>query len=270
MSTIVSTESTATDRTGATGGLTASLGDSTIMLRRNFKHIARNPVAIFNAALMPVMMLLIFVYVFGSAFNVGEDYINYATPGMILLAISYGLSGTAVSVSSDMAKGIINRFKVMDVSRGAVLTGHVVATMLTNLIAIAAVLGVAFALGFRSPASATEWLGAIGVMVATSFAASWLTVALGMAAKTPESAGMSVVPLIMLPFVSSAIVPADQMGQGVRQFAQYQPFTPIIEALRGFLTGHPSGGYTAAALAWCAGFAIVGYLWSRATFSKRA
>lgn len=248
----------------------APLADSSIMLRRNFKHTVRTPVTMFNAALMPVVMMLIFVYVFGSAFDVGGDYIDYATPGLILLAVSYGLSGTAVAVSSDMAKGVINRFKVMDVSRGAVLTGHVVATMVTNVVAIAAVVGVAFALGFRSPATATEWLGAIGVMLATSFAASWLTVALGMAAKTPESAGMSVVPLIMLPFVSSAIVPADKMGQGVRQFAQYQPFTPIIEALRGFLTGNPSGGYTAAALTWCAGFAVVGYLWSRATFNKRA
>ncbi|WP_433681055.1 ABC transporter permease [Nocardia sp. CA-119907] len=252
-----------------TSTFSAALADSSTMLRRNFKHIARTPVTIFNAALMPVVMMLIFVYVFGNAFNVGEKYINYSTPGMILLAISYGLSGTAVSVSSDMAKGIINRFKVMSVSRSAVLIGHVVATMLTNLVAIAAVIGVAFALGFRPDATAVDWLGAIGVMVATSFAASWLTVALGMAAKTPESAGMSVVPLIMLPFLSSAIVPADQMGQGIRQFAEYQPFTPIIEALRGFLTGHPSGGYTAAALAWCAGFAIVGFLWSRATFNKR-
>ncbi|MER7450824.1 ABC transporter permease [Nocardia beijingensis] len=249
--------------------ISAPLADSSIMLRRNFKHIARTPVTIFNAALMPVVMMLIFVYVFGNAFDVGEQYIDYATPGMILLAISYGLSGTAVSVSSDMAKGVINRFKVMSVSRGAVLTGHVAATVLTNAVAIAAVLGVAFALGFRSPASALDWLGAIGIMAATSFAAAWLTVALGMAAKTPESAGMTVVPLIMLPFVSSAIVPAEQMGPGIRQFAQYQPFTPIIEALRGFLFGHPSGGYTAAALAWCAGFALVGYLWSRATFDKR-
>ncbi|WP_306360251.1 ABC transporter permease [Nocardia sp. CC227C] len=248
----------------------ASLADSSTMLGRNFKHIARNPVTIFNAALMPVMMMLIFVHVFGGAFDVGEDYIDYATPGMILLAISYGLSGTAVSVSSDMAKGIINRFKVMSVSRSAILIGHVVATMAINVVAIAAVIGVAFALGFRPDATATDWSGAIGVMLATSFAASWLTVALGMAAKTPESAGMSVVPLIMLPFLSSAIVPAEQMGQGVRQFAEYQPFTPIIESLRGFLSGNPSGGDTAAALAWCAGFAIVGFLWSRATFSKRA
>ncbi|NKX88693.1 ABC transporter permease [Nocardia coubleae] len=249
--------------------LAGALFDSSVMLRRNFTHITRSPVTIFNAALMPVMMMLIFVYVFGDAFDVGENYIDYAVPGMLMLAISYGLSGTAVSVSSDMTKGVINRFKVMDVSRGAVLTGHVAASIVTNVIALTAVLGVGFALGFRSPASAVQWLGALGVLLATAFAAAWLTVALGMAAKTPEAAGMSVVPLLMLPFLSSAIVPAEKMGPGVRQFAEYQPFTPIIESVRGFLAGTPSGGHTVAAFAWCAGFAVIGYVWSRSTFSKR-
>lgn len=244
--------------------------DSIIMLRRNFKHIRRNPYTIFNGALMPVVMMLIFVYVIGGAFDVGERYIEYATPGMILLAITYGLSATAVSVNSDMAKGIINRFKVMSVSRGAVLTSHVVATMLSISVAVAVIIGMAFALGFRSPATLLDWLGAIGIIVATAFAATWLTVALGLAAKTPESAGLTVVPMIMLPFLSSAIVPAAKMGQGVRQFAEYQPFTPIIESVRGLLAGAPSAGHVAAALAWCAGIALVGYLWSLATFKKRA
>jgi ABC-2 type transport system permease protein len=244
--------------------------DSAIMLRRNFKHILRNPFTIVNGALMPVFIMLMFVYVLGNAFNVGEHYVEYATPGLVLLAITYGLSATAVSVNSDMTKGIINRFKVMNVSRGAVLNGHVVATMLSCLIATAVIIGMAFALGFRSSASPLDWLGVIGIIVATAFAAAWLTVALGIAAKTPESAGLTVIPLILLPFLSSAIVPADKMGQGVRQFAEYQPFTPIIESLRGLLAGAPSGGYTAAALAWCAGIALVGYLWARATFNKRA
>jgi ABC-2 type transport system permease protein len=250
--------------------MTAPLTDSRTMLRRNFKHIVRNPVTLFNAAVMPVVLMLLLVYVFGNAFNVGEHYVEYATPGLIVLAICYGLSGTAVSVSSDMTKGVINRFKVMNVSRGAVLTGHVVATMLISSIAIAVLIGMAFALGFRSPATPLDWLGAIGIAVAAAFAAAWLTVALGMAAKTPESAGMTVVPLMLLPFVSSAVVPAAKMGQGIRQLAEYQPFTPIIESLRGLLAGTPSGGYAAAALAWCAGIALVGYLWSRATFSRRA
>jgi ABC-2 type transport system permease protein len=244
--------------------------DSTIMLRRNFKHILRNPFTIVNGALMPVFIMLMFVYVLGNAFNVDEHYVEYATPGLVLLAITYGLSATAVSVNSDMTKGIINRFKVMNVSRGAVLNGHVVATMLGCLIASAVIIGMAFALGFRSSASPLDTLGVIGIIVATAFAAAWLTVALGIAAKTPESAGLTVVPLILLPFLSSAIVPAAKMGQGVRQFAEYQPFTPIIESLRGLLAGAPSGGYTAAALAWCAGIALVGYLWARATFNKRA
>jgi ABC-2 type transport system permease protein len=250
--------------------ISAPLADSRIMVRRNLKHIRRNPVMIFNAALMPVVLMLLLVYVFGNALNVGEHYVEYATPGLIVLAISYGLAGTAVSVSSDMTKGIINRFKVMNVSRGAVLTGHVAATMAISSIAIAVIIAMAFALGFRSPASPLDWLGAIGIAAAAAFAAAWLTVALGMAAKTPESAGMAVVPLLLLPFVSSAVVPAAKMGQGIRQFAEYQPFTPIIESLRGLLAGTPSGGYTAAALAWCAGIALVGYVWSRATFSRRA
>src|SRR6516225_6103107 len=199
--------------------------DATIMLRRNFKHTLRNPTAVFNAVLLPIVLLLMFVYVLGGAFHVGVDYIDYATPGMIVLAICYGLSATALAVNSDMTKGIINRFKVMDISRGAVLTGHVIASMLRSLIAVAAIIGVALALGFRSAASFLEWLGAIGLIVLVSFATSWLTVALGLAAKTPESAGMAVVPLILLPFLSSAIVPARTMAPGVRQFAEYQPFT---------------------------------------------
>jgi ABC-2 type transport system permease protein len=211
-----------------------------------------------------------FVYVIGNAFNVGSRYIDYATPGMIVLAICYGLSATALAVNSDMTTGIINRFKVMDIPRSAVLSAHVINTMLRSLIAIAAIIGVAFGLGFRSAASFPEWLGAIGVIAAVSFAASWITVALGLFAKTPESAGMATVPLILLPFLSSAIVPVAKMGAGIRQFAEYQPFTPIIETLRGLLTGAPSAGHAIAAIAWCVGIALAGYLWSLSTFKKRA
>ena len=244
--------------------------DSAIMLRRNFKHTLRNPTAVFNAVLLPIVILLMFVCVIGGAFNVGVDYIDYATPGMIVLAITYGLTATSTAVNSDMTKGVINRFKVMDISRGAVLNAQVIASMLRSLIAIAAIIGVAFALGFRPSASLLDWLGAIGFIVVVSVATSWLTVAMGLAAKTPESAGMATVPLILLPFLSSAIVPADTMRTGARQFAEYQPFTPIIETLRGLLTGQPSAGHAIAALAWCAGIALVGYMWALATFSKRA
>jgi ABC-2 type transport system permease protein len=244
--------------------------DALIMLRRNFKHTLRNPVTVFNAVLLPVVIMLMFVYMLGNAFSVGTRYIDYATPGMILLAVAYGLGATATEVNSDMTTGIINRFRVMDVSRGAVMTGHVIVTMARSLISIAAIIGVAFGLGFRPAASAGDWLAVAGIVVAACFATSWLTVALGLAAKTPQSAAMATVPVVMLPFFSSAIVPAAKMGQGVRQFAEYQPFTPIIESLRGLLAGTPSGGYVLAALAWCAGIGLVGYAWAVATFSKRA
>ena len=243
---------------------------SIVMLRRNFKHITRNPTSVFNAVLMPVVMLFMFVYLLGDAFSVGVDYVDYATPGMMLLAVCYGLGSTAISANSDMTKGIINRFKVMDVPRGAVLTGKVVASVLINLVAIAALLGVAFLLGFSPSASLVDWLGVVGIVVLLGFATAWLTVALGLAAKTPETAGLAAVPLIMLPFFSSAIVPADKMGPGVRQFAEYQPFTPIIETIRGLLAGTPSSSDAITAVAWCLGIALVGYLWARSTFAKRA
>lgn len=240
------------------------------MVRRDVKHLTRNPATIFNAILMPVVMMFMFVYLLGDAFSVGVDYVDYATPGMILLAVCYGLGGTAVAANADMTKGIINRFKVMDVSRGAVLTGHVVASVLTNLVAIAALVGVAFLLGFNPSADFLDWLGVAGIVVLLAVAAGWLTIALGLAAKSVETAGLATVPLVMLPFFSSAIAPADKMGPGLRQFAEYQPFTPIIETVRGLLAGTPSTGYAIAAIAWCVGIAVVGYCWASATFKKRA
>lgn len=248
-----------------------SFGDSAIMLRRNFKHTLRNPVTVFNAVLFPIILMLMFVYVFGGAFNVKGEYVDYAVPGLIVMAITYGLGPTAAAVNGDMTKGIINRFKTMDVSHGAVLAGHVISTTLRSLIAIAAIIGVGFLMGFRPHASFSQWLAAIGVMALLAFATSWLTVAMGLGAKTVESAGLATVPLIMLPFLSSAFVPAETMGTGVRQFAEYQPFTPIIETLRGLLDGTgPSSGTAIAALAWCVGLTVVGYVWAVSTFKKRA
>jgi ABC-2 type transport system permease protein len=250
--------------------IASPLGDSAIMLRRNFKHTLRNPTAVFNAVLFPVVIMLMFVYLLGDAFSVGVKYVDYATPGMIVLAICYGLGSTATAVNSDMTKGIINRFKVMDVSRGAVLTGQVVASLLNNVIAVAAIVGTAFALGFRPSASFLDWLGVAGMVVLVGFSIGWFTVALGLAAKSVETAGLATVPLIMLPFLSTAIVPADKMGPGAKQFAEYQPFTPIIETFRGLLLGNLHAGDVYAAIAWCAGIGVVGYLWAVATFRKRA
>ena len=151
---------------------------SMVMLRRNFKHIARNPMTVFNAVLMPVVVMLMFVYMLGDAFSVGVNYVDYATPGLLLLAVCYGLGSVATSVNSDMTKGIINRFKVMDVSRSAVLTGHVIASLLTNLVAISAIIGVAFLLGFSPSASFVDWLGVVGIVVLLGFATGWLLVGL--------------------------------------------------------------------------------------------
>jgi len=250
--------------------IASPLGDSAIMLRRNFKHTLRNPTAVFNAVLFPVVIMLMFVYLLGDAFSVGVKYVDYATPGMIVLAICYGLGSTATAVNSDMTKGIINRFKVMDVSRGAVLTGQVIASLLNNVIAVAAIVGTAFALGFRPSASLLDWLGVAGMVVLVGFSIGWFTVALGLSAKSVETAGLATVPLIMLPFLSTAIVPADKMGPGAKQFAEYQPFTPIIETFRGLLTGSVHAGDAIAAIAWCVGIGVVGYLWAVSTFKKRA
>lgn len=243
---------------------------SMVMLRRNFKHVTRNPFSVFNGILMPVIVMLMFVYMMGDAFDVGVDYIDYSTPGLMLLAVCYGLGGVALSVNADASKGVINRFKVMDVSRGAVLNGHVITSLLTNLIAVAALLGVAFLLGLTPSAGPLGWLGLAGMVVLLGVATGWLTVAMGLAAKTPETAGMVSLPLVMLPFFSSAIVPAEKMGPGLRQFAEYQPFTPIIETMRGLLNGAPDPGDAAVAIAWCLGIALVGYLWARSAFTKRA
>ncbi|MEO3811206.1 ABC transporter permease [Sphaerisporangium sp. B11E5] len=239
------------------------------MLRRNLRHTTRNPLTVFNAVIMPIVLMFLMVYILGDAFDVGVSYADYATPGLIMTTICYGIGPTATAVNSDMTTGFINRLRVMHVSRAAVLNAHVITTMLRSLVAIVFVIGVALLMGFRPSASFAQWLGVIGVVVLTILAIGWLTVAFGLAAKTPESAGLAAVPLMLLPFLSSAFVPAGTMGPGAREFAQYQPFTSIIETLRGLLTGAPSAGSAVTAIAWCAGLTAIGYLWARVSFSKR-
>ncbi|MFC6087190.1 ABC transporter permease [Sphaerisporangium aureirubrum] len=250
--------------------ISASLTDSATMFRRNFRHTTRNPLTLFNAIFMPIILMFLMVYVLGDAFSVGVNYADYATPGLILTTICYGISPTAIAVNSDMTTGFINRLRVMRVSRAAVLNAHVITTMIRSLVAIVFVVGVALLMGFRPSASFPQWLGVIGLVMFAVLAISWLTVAVGLAAKTPESAGLVGVPLMLLPFLSSAFVPAEKMGPGARQFAEYQPFTSIIETLRGLLTGAPSASSAITAIAWCTGIALIGYLWARAKFTQRA
>ena len=241
------------------------------MLGRNFKHTIRNPIAVFNAVLFPIVILLMFVYVIGGAFDVGGNYIDYATPGMIVLTICYGLSATALAVNSDMTKGIINRFKVMDISRSAVLSGHVVATMLRSLIAIAAIIGVAFAMGFRPAASFLDWLGAIGFIVLVSLRDQLDHRRPGIGRQDPGIGGSG------HRAADHAAVPEQRDRAGGHDGSR-------CAAVRGVPALHADHRDTARAadrctvrratrsspIAWCVGIALVGYVWSLSTFKKRA
>jgi ABC-2 type transport system permease protein len=237
------------------------------MLRRNLRHTLRNPSTLFMTLIAP-LILSMFVYIFGGAFNVGVEYINYVVPGIIVMSVAYGVGQTAVSVSNDMTQGIIARFRTMAISRASAVTGHVVGTMIRTLICIALIIGVRLIMGFRPTANVGDWFAATAVIVMLTLATSWLTVALGLAVKTVEGASFAAFPLTFLPFISSAFAPPNTMPSGVRWFTDNQPFTPVIETLRGLLTGTPIGNSAVLAIAWCAGIALVGYLWARALFNR--
>jgi len=257
---------------------TASLTvrDSATMLRRNLKHMRRYPSMTVLLAGMPIIFLLLFVYVFGGTLGAGlgdgslgrAGYLTYVVPGILMMTIAAAANGTAVSVSMDMTEGIVARFRTMAIARASVLTGHVLGSVIQTFISLAIVLAVAVAIGFRPHAGPLAWLGAAGVLVMTSFALTWLAVALGLVAKTVEEASNTPMPLTLLPFLSSGFVPTDSMPAGLRQFAEHQPFTPIIETLRALLTGAPAGGNPVAAAAWCAAIALGGYLWSRKLYNR--
>jgi ABC-2 type transport system permease protein len=188
-----------------------------------------------------------------------------------MMTVAAGALPSSISVATDMAEGIMDRFRTMPIARGAVLTGHVVGGLLRTVLTAVTLTGVAVLVGFRPHAGVAGWLGAAGILVSAAFAVTWLSVALGLAAKTPAGAN-SATQLIssVLPFLSSAFVPTGSMAPGIRWFAEYQPFTPIVNSLRGLLLGTPVGGDAALALAWCAIIAVVGYLWAGATFRSRA
>ncbi|MFJ9951131.1 ABC transporter permease [Kitasatospora sp. NPDC091207] len=249
------------------------VGDSLTMLRRNLKHAQRYPSLTFAVVMMPVMMLLLFNYAYGDALGTGiggGDYIDYVTPGILLMAATSGALVTAIGVCVDMTEGIVNRFRTMAISRSAFLTGHVVGSVLQTAIGLVLVLAAALAMGFRPNASPVEWLAAAGLLVFVTLALTWLSAGIGLVAKTPESASNIPMPLQFMPFIGSAIVPPDSMPTALRWFAEYQPFTPIIETLRGLLMGTEIGGSAVAALGWCVALTGVGYLWARRTFYRTA
>ncbi|MBP0454143.1 ABC transporter permease [Kitasatospora sp. RG8] len=250
---------------------TYAVSDSLTMLRRNLKHAQRYPSLTFAVVMMPVMMLLLFNYAFGGALGLGigaGSYIDYVTPGILLMAATSGALVTAIGVCVDMTEGIVNRFRTMAISRSAFLTGHVVGSVIQTAIGLVLVLAAALAMGFRPNATPVEWLAAAALLVFVVLALTWLAAGIGLVAKTPESASNIPMPLQFMPFIGSAIVPPDSMPTALRWFAEYQPFTPIIETLRGLLMGTEIGGSAVAALGWCVALTGIGYLWARRTFYR--
>jgi ABC-2 type transport system permease protein len=258
--------------------MTLAMRDSTTMLRRNLKHMWRYPEMTFMLAGLPVIFLLLFVFVFGGTLGAGlgtpgagrAAYLTYVVPGILLMTIGTASTGTAVSVATDMTEGIVARFRTMAIARVSVLTGHVVGSMIQTMLALAIVLAVALAIGLRPAADVPAWLALIGVAAVTTFGVTWLAVAMGLAARSVETASNLPMPLTLLPFLGSGFVPTDSMPAGLRQFAEYQPFTPIMDTVRALLTGAPVGGNALAAVAWSGGIALIGYVWAKRRYNREA
>ncbi|RZQ61274.1 ABC transporter permease [Amycolatopsis suaedae] len=246
-------------------------GDSITMLRRKVKHSMRYPSLTIGGVAMPVLMLLLFVGVFGRTLTAGldgTDYVDYVTPGILIVSVTSCCIITAVSVSSDKVAGIMKRLRTMAISRAAVLNGHVLGGVIQTAFSTALVIAVALLLGFRPHVDVLGWLAAAGILLSLMFALSWIAAAVGLVARGPESASNLPLPLTFLPMLGSGFVPTDSLPGWLHWFAEHQPFTPITEAVRGLLMGTPVGGTAAIAIAWCAGLAAVGYLWSRRAFEK--
>lgn len=250
-------------------------GDTATMLRRNLRHMLRYPSMTLLIIGVPVLILLAFVYIFGGTLAAGlgaaggrNAYVDYVTPGIILIALAGVSQGTAVSVAMDMTEGIITRFRTMAISRASILTGHVVGSMIQMLLGTAALIVVALLVGFRPTAGLVEWIQAVGVIAMAGLALTWLSVALGLVSKSVETASNLPMFLMVLPFLGSGFVPTDSMPSAVRWFAEYQPFTPIMDTLRGLLMGTPIGNSAVLAVVWCAGLALVGYIWSRRLYER--
>ncbi|MCS7477744.1 ABC transporter permease [Umezawaea endophytica] len=255
--------------------LSRTATDSATMLRRNLRHVLRFPDVLLMSLGLPVILLLLFVGVFGSALGAGlggaahgGPYIDYLVPGIVIMSAGYGATTTALAVNKDMTEGIIARFRTMAISRSSILIGHVVAATTRTLVSVGLVLVVALLMGFRPAADLGAWIAAIGVLTLLVLALTWLAVAIGLAARNAEGVSMFTLLVQVLPFTSSAFVPPDSMSGAVRWFAEHEPFTPVIDTLRGLLLGTPVGGDAGAAVAWCVGIALGGYLWAKALFKR--
>ncbi|MDI6518706.1 ABC transporter permease [Streptomyces sp. ARC32] len=254
--------------------LSLAVRDSSTMLRRNLLHARRYPSLTLNLLLTPVMLLLLFVYVFGDAMSAGigggdrSDYVAYLVPGLLLMTIGSTTIGTAVSVSNDMTEGIIARFRTMAIHRGSVLVGHVVGSVVQSVMSVVLVGAVGVAIGFRSSdATALEWLAAFGLLLLFTLALTWIAVGMGLISPNAEAASNNAMPLIFLPLISSAFVPIDAMPGWFQPVAEYQPFTPAIETLRGLLLGTGIGHNGWLAVGWCLALTVLGYLWATSKFN---
>jgi ABC-2 type transport system permease protein len=246
------------------------LSDTRALLGRSLRHIARSPDTIITTAVTPIALLLLFVYVFGGAIETGtESYVKYLLPGILLITIASGIAYTAFRLFLDLQSGIFERFQSMPVARHSVLWAHVLTSLVANLISVAVVVLVALLMGFRSGAGLAAWLAVTGVLVLFTLALTWLAVIAGLSAKSVDGASAFSYPLIFLPFISSAFVPTASMPGPVRWFAENQPVTAIVDAIRALFDQQPVGGDIWVALAWCVGILVLAYALAQASYRRR-
>lgn len=246
------------------------VGDTTVLLGRSLRHIARSPDTIMTTAVTPIAMMLLFVYVLGGAINSGSDsYVSYLLPGILLITIASGIAYTAFRLFQDMQSGIFERFQSMPTARSSVLWAHVLTSLVANLISLVVVVLVAVLMGFRTGSGVLAWLAVAGILILFTLALTWLAVIPGLTAKSVDGAGAFAYPLIFLPFISSAFVPTATMPGPVRAFAENQPVTSIVNAIRDLFTQQPVGTDIWIALAWCLGILVVAYVFAMATYRRR-
>jgi ABC-2 type transport system permease protein len=246
------------------------LGDTAVLMGRSLRHITRSLDTIITTTIMPIAFMLLFVYVFGGAIKSGShSYVNYLLPGILIITIASGIAYTALRLFMDMQSGIFERFQSMPIARSSVLWAHVLTSLVANLISIAIVVLVALLMGFRSGAGVLAWLAVVGILILLTLALTWVAVIPGLSAKSADGAGAFAYPLIFLPFISSAFVPTHTMPGPVRAFAENQPVTSIVNAIRDLFTQKPIGTDIWIDLAWCVGILIVAYMVAMVTYRRK-
>jgi ABC-2 type transport system permease protein len=246
------------------------VADTATLTGRSLRHILRSPDTIITTLITPIAMMLLFVYVFGGAINAGSDsYVNYMLPGILLITIASGISYTAFRLFGDMNSGIFGRFQSLPIARSSVLWAHVLTSLVANLISLVVVVVVAILIGFRSPAGLTVWLAVAGILILFTLALTWLAVIPGLTASSPDGASAFAYPLIFLPFISSAFVPTATMPGPIRAFAENQPVTSIVNAIRDLFAQQPVGSGIWIALAWCVGILVVAYVFAMRTYRRK-